>query len=48
MDINHLPEALYLQGEREAELAEIREEESLDDMHERVQFHLKVAKAAHV
>ena len=26
MDITHLPEALYLQGEREAEFEEIRQE----------------------
>ncbi len=28
MDVNYLPEALYLQGEREAELEEIHREEA--------------------
>jgi len=47
MDINHLPEALYLQGEREADLQEVREEESLDSIRERAEFHMQIAKATH-
>lgn len=34
MDIRHLPESLYLQGEREAELEEIRREEARTEIAE--------------